>query len=506
METGELAGSLNRTLTDSDEVRWLLQSALLTLFVERAAPATSTPVDEPSGDRLPGRLSKHRGLAARVLEDEAHVLEDYYRLLNVALQEYLITVGLPNSKDEHHLRYTVPMASERSAGGRAKSKLRQLVAPGWRGYRVSYETRLPATVRSYHLVAETDPSLLVKKLVMTCDADSGTTKRLISDLSNLAPRLAATPGSPTDTGTHKILELELETAIRTLSEFVRRRTWEAQQAGGVLHPKRTEAVQILAAAGVSDHTYPSGDGVHRASLLANPQMTPKRLEEACTELRDSGFEWDLTHQDDPVTHRAIAYWRHHEAIDPGADLYTFKSSVLITDAANGTSNVAGFILAVLVVTYVVGASVFLQPWALNWKGTANPVAEPGLIIAVLLLVPGYLYSRLGSYRRTSVAARVRFRPRSTAYICIGSVALIAAFITGSPSTESFRVVLWCALGVQAVMATLLLLGKHVHVWGLHAWQREVLDASPKWFYISRRLPARPYLKQTGYDSLFNSER
>jgi hypothetical protein len=305
-EVGELGRSVNQILTDSDEVRWLLQSALLTLFVERAGPTTPTPVAEPSGDRLPDRSSKQRGLAARVLKPEAGVLDDYYRLLNVALQEYLIIVGLPNSKDEHHLRYTVPMAAEHSVGGRAKSRLRQL-APGWRGYRVSYETKLPATVRSYHLVAETDPSLLVKQLVMTCDADRGTTARLVSDLSNLASRLANPPGSATDTGPRKILELELETAIRTLSEFVRRRTWEAQQAGGMLHPKRMKAVQIFAAAGVSDHAYPSRDGLHRASLFSNPQVTPERLTEACSELEAFGSKWDLTHQGDPLTHRAIAY-------------------------------------------------------------------------------------------------------------------------------------------------------------------------------------------------------
>lgn len=492
---------LNRLLTATDASRWLLQSAMLTLFTERASPTSPTLAAAPSDGGQQGPLSEQRCLAARVLADNAGVLRDYYRLLDVALEEYLIVVGLPNSKAEHHLRYMVPLqAAGRPQRGAAASLVRQL-KPGFRGYRVLYTATVPASVSSYHLVAETDTSLLVKKLVMSCDADHDATAILAADLSDLAGRLLDRRDVP-NPAPDKILELELETAVRTLSELMRRRAWEAQQAGGEIHPAHTKAAQILAAAGISGHAYQSRDGMYRTSLLVNPWVTPELLKQASEELKSSNVELALTHQDDPVTNRAIAYWRHHGVIDPGADSYQITSSVLITDAGNASRNVSWFALGVILVTYVVGASTF--GW--NLRGTARPLPTPAATIAVLLLVPGYLYSRLDNPRWTSISARLRFLPRMTAYFCIGSVVLLAAFITGNAKTADLRPGFCAALVVQVLFVVFLLLKQQLPGWRFHTWEREVVDAAPRWFHISKRTVAPPPPPLGDYDVHFYSQK
>lgn len=486
-------------LNSSPEARWLVQMAVMTMFQERALPGHAHVPQDPQPPGRQGPQVKQRDLACRVLQEYPALFSAYFQLLKVAVSDYLVVVGLPNSHDEHHLQYSAPLRARTEAPrGRVGRVLRELT-PGWRGYRVSYATSLPSTIRSYHLAASAGPTLVIEKLVVSTDADRRIATTLSDDLQFLSEQLSDRERKVPTHRNEKILELELETTARAVAQLTRRREWEAQQAGGHLHRERLAALRRLADIAVSGHAYPTATEEFRSSLLVNPQITPGLLHNASKEIRENLLERDLTHEAASASNRADAYWRHPANTDGNRDSYEIRASLLVTDAAGtGATSVGRFVLGVIAVTYAVAASLYggLLPW--RWQGGTQPVTLPGAIIGVLLLVPGYLYSRLEMPGRTSITARLRLLPRLSAYLSIATIALLAAYLATNPTTAQLRLAFWLSISVQLVFALAMILRHGLKTPGADLGQWEVAAAAPRWLYhpAARRVPRRAY---RGYD-------
>jgi len=239
---------------------------------------------------------------------------------------------------------------------------------------------------------------------------------------------------------HRALsKMELERCQSLLSQVVRVRTWEAEQAGG--EARGTDGRPLEEAfllAGTVAPEYP-GQGVS------------KILKDAAKEIEQDRLYYDLSKVNDPVSNRAHAHWRR-SSNDRRYGAISTECFILITDiATGGATTISLFVGAVLLLTYAVGFFTFdrWSPWA--WHGGMHAtISQPQAIIAVLLLVPGFLFSRLDLPVPDSIAARLRLLPRIAAYVSVGSVTLLAAYIATSPDTVHLaRAFRWILL-VQAI--------------------------------------------------------
>ena len=499
-EAADSRSDIAQFLTTSPESRWLTQLSLRTLFDDRAQPTQPwSPARGETG--RPGALFQRRQLAVRVINDNHELLEPYLQLLDVALSDHLIVVGLADHKDEHHLSFEAPMRAVPRPAGR-KRWLKQML-PGYAGYRISYKSTIPSTLKSYHLEAVTEAPLTVEKLVMTCDADRHLTDTLADDLRYLDERLEKRQATVPEAASDKILELELESAARTAAELRRRREWQAQQAGGHLDEVRLSSfteLSEIAIAGVAHETTP---GEFRSSLLVHPKVRAGLLSDAARELIDSDLLHDVTHQRDPVSQHAHAYWRHPDSSRDTRESFQIKASLLISDGSgSGTFNVLLFVAAVLAVSYAVGAGLFSSPLFWSWVGDSDPPDTAASVNAVLLLVPGYLYSRIERPRRVSILARLRRLSTLASYISIGSIVGLAAFVATSPGTASLRIPFWATLGVQTLLMVALAVRRLSLGSRQSLWKREVAAAARGWLTIPKVGSGRSAPSLTGHDAEF----
>lgn len=235
---------LNRILVKNHESRWLIQTALLILFTERSRPDARTNL-ERTPETVAGHGAQYRKLADSILDQYEVYLRDYLTLLDIALNEHLLVVALDSRIDEHLLTYESPLyVNERAT---FVQRLRRTLRASVEGYYVQYNTSIPSTLRSYHLVFESGPSVDLSQMYLSTDADARAVKSLELDLAELANHLESETQSPAGESGRKILELETQTVLRRLAELVRRRRWEASHARITL-PERYLSVRDRIAA------------------------------------------------------------------------------------------------------------------------------------------------------------------------------------------------------------------------------------------------------------------
>ena len=225
---------LNHIMYRVHEPRWLIQAALLTIFTERSEPKRPM-VRKATPRTVEGHARQYRKLALSIFDQYSDYLKDYCALLNVALNEHLLVVALDATTDEHLLTYDTPLyVNERPPFlGRAWRSLR---ASG-EGYYVQYNTNIPSTLRSYHLIFECRSDIDINPIYLSTDADAKTVISLETDLVQIADRLEVQRHAPTGESARKMLELETQTALRKLGEIVRKRKWEADHAD-IIFPER----------------------------------------------------------------------------------------------------------------------------------------------------------------------------------------------------------------------------------------------------------------------------
>jgi hypothetical protein len=467
---------LNTFLFQVHEPRWLIQQALLTLLTERNPPEEEFTL-APAGGTEPGYGRQCRELALDILDGCADLLAEYAYLLNVAVRDYMLVVALDDSVEEHRLSYETPLHVD-ARQPVAKEQWRRLAASR-RGYVVTYRTVIPATLKSYHLVAGTAPQAQISRMYLSTDADQHQVDGLAEDLFSLAERQDAAPLQEADGARHKILELQAQTVLRKLADLLRRRKWEAGQSGVELSPRSLPACHRLAAAATTGEAVRTDSGELDNSLRRHPEFTAANLREAAGELTDREFGQDLVLVGGIADNEARAYWRRSGGRDPRGDHVRVRATLVLKDSTkSGPLNVTFYALAVAAVSFVLGWLLVGRPWPYGRAATEalGHIGDGQSVITMLLLLPGFLYSRLSLPPRRTVLGYLGTLPQALVQLSIAAVAAFAATVATQSRGEVVQATLTVAVGLP-VLAALVLFGQA-------SWRESAIPLSrlgaPRW--------------------------
>lgn len=426
----EAAGDtdLARLLHRAHEAEWLLRLAVHRLLTERRSPQPPSPRAVPDGV-VEGHGAQNRALAQRVLLKHEDDLRDYIDLLDTARAHDLLVVALDRGTDEHLLTYDTPLhvAAEASRGRRTGSLLRSVSD----GYGLEYRSRISPGIPAYHLVVDAEPGVDIARMYLSTDADAAVVTTLRPDLELLAERVDAERRAPADRARHKILELQVQTSLRTLADLVRRRRWECAQAGLPAPDGSMVACTTLGRIAVAGEGVRTRSGAVDSSILLHPLLEPELLRRAARELGEQELHRDLSLENDPTSSRAHAHWRGPGSADAPVEV---RAALQLRDtSAAGPRAVRTYALAVAASGYVLAAFLADSFWPFGPEatGTLSRVADADAVVAVLLLVPGFLYTRLPLAQRHTVAGHLRALPRIVAGGCIGIVAVVALAIAAA---------------------------------------------------------------------------
>jgi hypothetical protein len=458
--------SLPGTTTDSElhlllhrvpEAEWLLQHAIDVLVTERHRPPSESPRPRVEGV-VAGQGARYRSIALAVLDKHEHVLAEFFELLDVALDNDLLIVALDPARDEHVLTYETPLhvTSEEDAGHRFARLLRSSAE----GYHLEYRSSISSSIPAYHLVVDAEPGVDIARMYLSTDTDARTAAALRADLLVLAQRLENERRAPTGRAAFKILELQMQTTLRSLADLVRRRRWEAAQAGIAVPPGRMVVSSELGHVAVSGEGTAGPDGAVDSSVLRHPALQPEQLAAAADELFAEELYSSVALENDPSPSRAHASW--HGCSTPTATAgapVEIRAGMLLRDTtAAGPRRVCEYAVLVAVVGFLFAAFLAGDPWPFGAASRARlgTIADAGAVISVLLLVPGFLYTRLGLADKRSISGRLRALPRAVANLCIAVIAIVAATVASGLSGGWVQLVFATMVVLPLAAASLLL--------------------------------------------------
>jgi hypothetical protein len=458
--------SLPGTTTDSElhlllhrvpEAEWLLQHAIDVLVTERHRPPADLPRPRAEGV-VAGQGARYRSIALAVLDKHEHVLAEFFELLDVALDNDLLIVALDPARDEHVLTYETPLhvTSEEDAGDRFARLLRSSAE----GYHLEYRSSISSSIPAYHLVVDAEPGVDIARMYLSTDTDARTAAALRADLLVLAQRLENERRAPTGRAAFKILELQMQTTLRSLADLVRRRRWEAAQAGIAVPPGRMVVSSELGHVAVSGEGTAGPDGAVDSSVLRHPALQPEQLAAAADELFAEELYSSVALENDPSPSRAHASW--HGCSTPTATAgapVEIRAGMLLRDTtAAGPRRVCEYAVLVAVVGFLFAAFLAGDPWPFGAASRARlgTIADAGAVISVLLLVPGFLYTRLGLADKRSISGRLRALPRAVANLCIAVIAVVAATVASGLSGGWVQLVFATMVVLPLAAASLLL--------------------------------------------------
>ena len=431
---------LSHILFRVHEPRWLIQAALLTIFTERSGPEIPM-VSKVTPGTVDGHVRQYRKLALSVFNQYSHYLKDYCALLNVALNEHLLVVALDATTDDHLLTYDTPLyVNERPLF--LRRAWRALRASG-EGYYVQYNTSIPSTLRSYHLIFDCESDVDINRIYLSTDADAKTVASLESDLTQIAYRLEAQRQTPAGESARKVLELEAQTASRKLGEIVRKRSWEAGHTGIVFPERYLPASLDLTQAAVAGEATLDPDDKPNNSVLNHPSMSPENLRAAAAELVDLEMSDDLSLESDPVTNRARVYWRRTAEHSVNAGQIHIRAVAILREARGaGPRDALLYALALAGTAYLMACflSRSIWPYGRAILDSAHSIHNPEAVIGVLLVLPGFLYTRLALPDPHSISGHLRAVPRIVVRVCISSMVVVAAAVAAASDAHVIRIV------------------------------------------------------------------
>ena len=428
------------------EAEWLLQHAIDVLVTERHHPPRDAP-GPPDAGVVAGQGARYRAIALAVLDKHEDVLAEFFALLDVALDHDLLIVALDPTRDEHVLTYETPLhvTSEEDRGRRFARLLRTSAE----GYHLQYRSSISSSIPAYHLVVEAEPGVDIARMYLRTDADLRTASALRADLLVLAARLES-----------QRRELQMQTTLRTLADLVRRRRWEAAQAGITLPPDRMAVSTELSHVAVAGEGTTGPDGAVDSSILRHPALRPERLTAAAEELFAEELYADVALENDPSPSRAHASWHGRSAPEATAGTpVEIRAGMLLRDTtAAGPRRVYRYAVMVALVGYLFAAFLADSPWPFGpgSRSRLGDIADAGAVIAVLLLVPGFLYTRLGLADRRSIAGRLRALPGTVANLCIAVIAVVAGTVASGLPGAWVQAAFAAMVVVPLAAATLLM--------------------------------------------------
>lgn len=295
---------------------------------------------------------------------------------------------------------------------------------------------------------------------ITSDADQLKSESIAVDLHLLAEFIGHDLGTARTQAMGKIVELELRTVIGELGQLVMRRRWEADEADVRWMDGNETTVDRLAHAGLSGEV-PTDPPLRTTTLLNHPMVTGDTLLAASRELGELELGHDFFKKtEDAPGYRAHVYWRRHAP--SSGERIVVRSAISISDATRtGLSVVMLYAGAVLVVSYLTAALLAASPFPFAPSSSFDVDGRNDALVAVLLLVPGFLYSRLDLPPRNSVAARVRGSVRWAAHLTM-AVMVVQAVVVAAASSDAV-IALWFGMG-QILLIVLL-----VFLWLFGLW-------------------------------------
>lgn len=389
-------------LQEDDTARWLVQQALVGILTERSATERALSHLETTGSS--GEPS--RELAVEVLTADNPGMTEFYALLDRAVRDYLVIVALDKHQDEVSLSFEVPM-SARDVRARVDHR---------RGtYRLVYETTLPSSLRSYHLMAETEPEVRIASMTLRTDTDHADIERLAADIETIGSELEQVKKSIAGNAAgardralvmEKILDTELQGVAGRLTELLRVRRWQAGAAGRRL----SDDIELLGGF---------------ATNLADRERTVKR-EEWNQRAHDVRLlAEDLASENHPSAALGHVYWRRAVSRRPAARVINAHANISIVDAGGSRRRSIRWYVSAVLALQVLLALMVMGQGSWGWDWSTNHVTTPDAVAAVLLLVPGYLYARLDLPDWGCVSGKVRALSRVAGMSTLAAAVVLA---------------------------------------------------------------------------------
>ena len=475
----------NNQCSITKTARWLLEESIFSLVVGRA-PASPTTTNR----KRPGTIEK-LALADRdevaslkdalPLLEAAHTLDPLLDLLEVAVDEQVLIASVDSTRDDHEFTYAIPVSGPPHANqwpirvAQSTNRILRKFArflPNGLDYIVRYDTYIPSGVQSFHLTATTgDGPCTVRDALLTVESHRTRMDYLTKDL-----RYASDPAAHGPKDHPTLRQYEARHALIYLKELIHRRILEAEWQQMALNEKSIKTCIKLTQA---PELWEGG--------AASETQIAKDLNSAAAEIDAASLGTGFNFDPNPVGPVASVFWRRSES---GANsISDIPSSIyvrIVEDKAANKGTTAVFGLAVLLTTYLVFKASFYSwlPW--DWYGTAMTIGNIAAKVTILLLIPGFLFTRLDLPDSGTISAELQLRSRLVSFCIIFSAVVASVIIVWEPLAESSGVIDFPAGGTLSVCLLaaqgFLVLG----AWWSPSWPR-VLRARPS---ASRFSPSR----------------
>jgi hypothetical protein len=484
------------------EPRWLIQSAILAVLTEVSKPGVDDAGKGEDFRFATGDVADpYRKMALYLFDNYTSLLTEFFQLLDVAINDQIVVVALDPQRDEHLLSYELPLYV--NDPGKWHQRLWHLLRASREGYYISYITDIPTSLPSYHLVAEVIPGVDISQIILTTNAHEQEVQALERDLNDMTQYLGQGGSGLSISERGRVVDFEIQVLTRRLAELMRRCKWEAATAG-VSAPQKCLST-CLALVERAEH-YEASLRLNETdqSTLLQAHITESDLLNAANELEANALRYDLAVEKQPTSNRAHVYWRR----PPPGPLASGRTQihagmVLRNRAETSTRTVLVYALAVAGIAYLLACFIAKSPWpfAPSYNQKYAHIPNPEAMIVILLLVPGFLYTRLELPQHNSVASHLRTVPRLVAYLCIVSTAALAASAAASTVGSVIQIAFIIGIVVPIISTFLLAL------LGYQQRTTPVMLArlgAPRWATIEDAGNVRPIAPDVTYTSLGDS--
>jgi hypothetical protein len=456
---------LHRLKHENSRSRWLIEASISRLIAAGRSTTTDSQLIE-----LPPRAASAAGDVSLLSESESirtfavKALAELERrqpssflafveLLCAAVEEYSLAVLLKTTDANIYLEYDAPLIPARSASSRSiawADSLRSRLSP-MQVYNLSYLTMVSRGTASHHVTLEVPQQIHIRRFSMSSDADLPMVGRLLQDMHGVADRFQ----NLYEAG-EKILENELQSIAARIADLGNRRTRDAENYAHYLTekgvPRRLLPRRPVEPADDPLDVFVAGSGSPLAALaefsrrfhdaqytrLADT-LNPDRLRAIADRIQKLRLSSDLTVDNDPREHGAHGHWSRHRPVREAYATEPIKAWIhisLVDDPPSLSSSVFRMLVSLVVLVYTLFA-VLTHDWL--WmapdRTSSHAIAQADAVVAVLLLVPGLLLTRLDLPDRRSVLGSIRLLPRLMAYCAVGALALMAAVVATGTSVH-----------------------------------------------------------------------
>lgn len=460
---------------------------------QTATVGSDDPIEGPAGVLTSAQI-RQRALEWLRGEGPAggapiEVRRQFAQLLEIGAEQQLLIVLLDArpGEDHVHLHFEAPPVPVRPGPDGVARSLGDLVRFG-REYRVEYETQVPRHASSYHVAVEVPEEMKVRRFLLSSDANEDAVRRLAEDIEQLARNAASLRAVGSAAAVAQVRRAELvdvlarvaslsrlrnadltgyrgymvktfaalggrfpDRALRRWKHELRRTDRAIRRAGvGDVDQARCRAVVDEVRSGRVNLAVLGALAVHHergalagALVALDDEALATTLHHLADYLRSSEIGRDVVVDNDPRENGAHAHWSRPELrFGPSVNepVHVRFTLALADEPPALAETVSWMVLFLLVVVVVLATS--LEP-------TKDGLSQADAIVAVLLLVPSILLSRLEVASKRTVLGELRQLPRNIAYLSVIVTAALALVVAGDPA--DFPAAAWSVAGALGVL-------------------------------------------------------